>query len=150
MRDLRIDVPGTPRPQGSLRAFKNGGMAYSNAAVLEPWRMSITSYAREAMASCEWNPCWPMTEPVRVDVLFLVERPAGHYGTGRNAGVLKPNAPSYPSTKPDVDKLARAILDGLTDAGVWRDDSQVVTLHARKRYQRYGDVPGVAIIVRPE
>ena len=35
---------------------------------------------------------------------------------------------------PDIDKLIRAILDGLTDAQVWHDDGQVVWLQAAKRY----------------
>ena len=43
--------------------------------------------------------------------------------------------------RPDIDKLARAILDALTDARVWPDDGQVVTMHVEKRYGE----PGVEI-----
>ena len=39
-----------------------------------------------------------------------------------------------PTVTPDVDKLCRAVLDALTDAGVWVDDSQVVDLGATKIY----------------
>jgi Holliday junction resolvase RusA-like endonuclease len=34
--------------------------------------------------------------------------------------------------------MIRAILDGCTDAGVWRDDAQVVNISARKRYAVFG------------
>lgn len=142
---LLVEVPGTPRPQGSLRAFKRGGMAYSNATALEPWRMAITAHARQAMADCTLDPCWPLTEPIKVEVTFLLTRPAGQYGTGRNAHVLKPGSPMYPTKQPDLDKLQRAILDGLTDAGVWVDDAQVVTITANKRFARWDSLPGAAI-----
>ena len=33
-----------------------------------------------------------------------------------------------------LDKLLRAVLDGVTDAGAWRDDSQVAQLSAVKRW----------------
>jgi Holliday junction resolvase RusA-like endonuclease len=45
-----------------------------------------------------------------------------------------PSAPRYHIIAPDLDKLQRAILDGFTDAGVWRDDSQVVRIRATKQY----------------
>jgi crossover junction endodeoxyribonuclease RusA len=44
-----------------------------------------------------------------------------------------------PSVAPDLDKLVRAVLDGLT-AIAYRDDGQVVRLTAAKQY---GVNPGV-------
>lgn len=46
----------------------------------------------------------------------------------------------------DIDKLTRAILDGLTGT-VWRDDAQVVRMLASKRYSNTSRHPGVAIAV---
>jgi len=38
---------------------------------------------------------------------------------------------------PDTDKLARFVLDAITQAdNIWEDDSQVVALHV---YKTYGD-----------
>lgn len=64
--------------------------------------------------------------PLAVRTTFFISSPAARYGTGRNAGVLKPNAARYPhkSKLADGDKLSRALHDALTSV-VWRDDSRV-------------------------
>ncbi len=48
--------------------------------------------------------------------------------------------------KPDLDKLARAILDALTHT-VIADDSQVVELYAHKRLAEIGEAPRARITV---
>lgn len=50
----------------------------------------------------------------------------------------------YPSVKPDLDKLERALLDGLTDSGVIWDDALVVSMTASKRY---ADRPHVRVLI---
>jgi len=70
-----------------------------------------------------------------------LKRPKGHYRTGRNSHLLRDSAPLYPAGVPDLDKLCRAVLDGLTMGGAWKDDSQVINLHAVKKY----GVPGCRI-----
>ena len=66
-------------------------------------------------------------------IRFYTPRPAAHFGTGRNAGLLKDRAPSRPIVAPDVDKLSRAILDGL-QGQLYRNDAQVVDKDAHKLY----------------
>jgi crossover junction endodeoxyribonuclease RusA len=61
-------------------------------------------------------------------------RPKSHFRTGSRAGELRETAARYPVTKPDRTKLLRALEDALTDAGVWRDDTQVVSGDVSKRY----------------
>jgi crossover junction endodeoxyribonuclease RusA len=46
--------------------------------------------------------------------------------------------------RPDVDKLSRAVGDALSGV-CWRDDSQVVDLHATKRLAERDEIPGVLI-----
>ncbi len=48
------------------------------------------------------------------------------------------------TTKPDLDKLERAILDALTKSGVIKDDALVVDLVASKHYADENR-PGVLI-----
>ena len=84
---------------------------------------------------------------VRVELAFDFPRPKAHFGTGRNQELLKRSAPLYKRTAPDLDKLARAVLDALTHSGVLRDDALVVELHCSKQY---ADDPGVNVKIRPE
>ena len=89
----------------------------------------------------------PFDGPVELHVGFELDRPKGHYGTGRNAGTVKASAPVHPSVAPDLDKLVRCVNDAITDAGLWRDDAQVVVIAAAKRYIDIGP-PGVHITVK--
>jgi Holliday junction resolvase RusA-like endonuclease len=56
-----------------------------------------------------------------------------------------PKKKVVPAGRPDIDKLARAVLDGLTEGGAWLDDGQVVTLHASKVYATEDYPPGCTI-----
>lgn len=111
-------VRGIPVPQGSHKAFIVNGRAVVtsvNNKALKPWRKAIATAAREVVLPVE------KSTPMRVEVTFVFERP----GSVRR---------SRPTVRPDVDKLARAVLDALTEAGAFPDDSQVVDLHATKTY----------------
>src|SRR5207244_637695 len=79
----------------------------------------------------------PLTGPVVIHFTFYRQRPAAHYGTGRNSGTLKASAPVYPTTRPDALKLARGVEDALTGI-VYRDDAQIVEERLFKRYGRPG------------
>ena len=130
MRSMAFQVFGDPVPQGSKRAFvvKNRAVVVDdNKATLRSWRSQVVDAAR-----AELNGEGPELGPVRVTLMFFLRQPK------------RPKAP-VPITKPDVDKLARAVLDGMTDAGVIRDDSQVTTLTARKRYTT--EAPCVRVFV---
>lgn len=75
----------------------------------------------------------PYDGAIGYNFTFYLSRPKGHYGTGKNAGKLKPSARLLPTVKPDVLKMARAVEDALTGI-VWRDDSQVVDATISKHY----------------
>lgn len=130
---MRVRVMGLPQQQGSKNPW--GGEANKNLA---PWRGHVTQTVGEA-----WDAAGLpiLLGPVEVVVTFSFPRPASHYGTGRNAGVLKANAPSYKTSTPDLDKLERAIGDALT-ARVFRDDAQIVHWDVWKVYDEttYADI----------
>jgi crossover junction endodeoxyribonuclease RusA len=129
---MRITVNGIPAPQGSKRAYKTKtgkiNMVESSKSV-GSWREAVRAETQRALGS---RP--PLGGPVRVELAFYMTRPKGHYRTGRNAHLTRDGAPAYPAGKPDLDKLCRAVLDGLTAGGAWKDDSQVVQLHLAKLY----------------
>ena len=136
---LTCIIPGTPQQQGSKRNVGGNRFIEANKN-LAPWRADAIAYLQ-----AEWRGRGPITEPVSVDVAFNFARPASHYGTGRHLGVLKPSAPYYKASAPDLDKLQRALGDALTQAGILRDDALIVAWDAAKVY---GAVPEVRLTVR--
>ena len=134
----RFFVPGTAKGKARPRAVALGKHArvYPGGADLE-WKASI----RLAM-TCR-IPQEQLTGPVELSLEFQVQRPKSHYG----AKGLKPSAPLYCTAKPDLDNSAGAVMDAITEAGLWRDDALVVTLRAQKRYVVDGEIPGVWIEV---
>ncbi len=70
---------------------------------------------------------------MKVTVTFVFPRPKSHYRTGKNAGILRDDAPLYKDSTPDTDKLERAIGDALTGV-VFSDDAKVAWWDARKMY----------------
>lgn len=102
--------------------------------MVRPWREAVKAAALQAMGD-GWE---RLDGPVWLEVTFYYARPRSHYGTGRNAAVLKPSAPVWKTSVPDVSKLARSTEDALTDVGLWRDDALVVRLGASKSWSRDG------------
>lgn len=113
-------VKGRPVPQGSLK-FIHGRPIHARATDLAVWRADI---ARNA----ELFGFKPITSAVRVEMDFVMSKP-------------KSAKRMFPSVKPDLDKLIRAVLDGLTGVA-YEDDSQVVLIKSTKTY---GETQGVWI-----
>jgi crossover junction endodeoxyribonuclease RusA len=120
MREIRFTALGRPQPQGSKNAFKHGNRVVLVEASkgLKPWRSVVALEAKLFMESVQDHSL--IDGPVAVDILFT-------FVPGKT---VKRKAMT---TKPDADKLARAVLDSLTGV-CWRDDAQVVDLRARKVY----------------
>lgn len=147
MTNLHIVIPGRPIPQGSKRAFVHGGRAIMREASGDALATYRGDIAREARAMLDDSD--PYTGAVHVGLEFRFARPRSHYRTGRNAHLLRDNAPSDPTKPPDIDKTIRAVLDALTHAGAFRDDAQVVSLVARKFYIPATSQPSTTITIRP-
>lgn len=139
---IEFDVFGIPRPQGSITAWvdNEGRQRAKYNGTLHEWRGAIT-------VSCRAAYCGPkLIGPVAVLMDFELPRSKSHFGTGRNAGLIKASAPKYPATAPDCDKLVRAVLDSVTMGGnVWQDDGQVCRMIVDKRYADVDSAPGVHI-----
>ena len=138
-----IEVSGEPAPQGSKR-YVGRGILLETSKKLKPWREAVRSETQRIIPS-------PLTGGVAVRITFRYARPKSHFGTGRNAGVLKDWARNALHTKaPDIDKTARSVLDGLTEGGAFLDDSQVYRLALYKRFIKDGEKPGALIVVSLE
>ena len=71
--------------------------------------------------------------PLQVDLIFYMQRPLSHYGTGCNSDKLKPTSPKRHTKAPDIDNLRKLVMDALTGV-VWRDDSIVCKGTTIKQY----------------
>lgn len=148
-----FSVLGNPVPQGSMRAFVVNGRAVltSSSKNLKEWRNLIAyqanSYLTETMGwgstSTRLVGFFSYAEPVKVAAKFYFVRPKSHL---KKSGGLTKSAPRSKHSKPDVDKLARAVLDALTGV-FFEDDSQVVFLTVEKLYADPGIGPGVEISI---
>lgn len=121
-------IAGTPKPQGSKNGYIRGNrvvLVESNKA-LPIWRNHAINVLRENA------PVEPMAGALHVSLFFYFIRP-------------KTSKRKHPDVKPDIDKLARALLDALTQSGVIQDDSRVIALNA---YKDYSDQEGAYVMVR--
>ena len=84
MSGLVITVHGTPAPQGSKRHVGRGIMVESSAKV-KPWREAVKHAALDAITP---GTSQEFAAAVLVDVTFRLQRPKGHYRTGKNAHLL--------------------------------------------------------------
>jgi Holliday junction resolvase RusA-like endonuclease len=141
-KPLTFTVYGKPAPAGSKRFVPAGGKRGGRPLVIDdskrsrPWKQDVAAIALEVMRGREL-----LAGPLQLELVFYLARPKGHYG----ARGLRPSAPAWPTVKPDVLKLTRAVEDALTGQ-VWRDDAQVVL---EQLHKRYGDPERVEVTVRP-
>lgn len=123
-----FNVDGLPIAQGSKTIAKAGGKAWlrdSNAAKLKPWRAKVAAAADIGHT---------YDTPVFVAAVFYMPRP---------------KRPKFliPAVKPDLDKLFRALGDGMTDGGLLTDDSLIVSQWVHKRYADGTNPVGVRVLV---
>lgn len=121
-------VAGEPAPQGSKTGFvKNGRVVLVEASSkVKPWRAAVSNQAVLAMRNREL-----LDGPIEVTLHFLMPR-------GKTVNRI------MHTVKPDLDKLIRSTLDGLTGT-VFKDDALVVAVSAAKDYTT-GE-PGCKIMI---
>ena len=146
MNEIKIRVVGIPAAQGSKTLTRYGAMIESSKKV-RPWRQDVKQASLQSYKSI------PLNMPVKATLEFVFNRPKSHYGTGKNATLLKPSAPNYCVSRGrgDIDKLGRSTLDGLSvSAGgtVLEDDCLVTELSSLKRYANYGELGGAYITIQ--
>lgn len=94
----------------------------------------------------EKAPLQPYVTPLKVELRFYFSRPNSHYGTGRNARLLKPSSPAGHTKRPDLDNLIKFVLDALNGV-FWKDDTIVTQIIAEKDY---APNPRTEIIIRSQ
>lgn len=139
MDSFSFFVPGEPITEGSTRAFASGQrvvVTHDRGRELDAWRIKVAHAAEAAAQARYWEPRYD--GPVEVWAEFRLPRPKS-----------APKSRKHAQTKPDLDKLQRAIGDALAPykrPGILRDDSRIVAWSAVKRYA--DDTHPVGVMVR--
>ena len=125
-------------PQGSKKHVGRGIMV-ETCKRLKSWRKEVSLRAKLIVDEI-------IEEPVEIEVVFWFKRPLKHYLPN---GMVGQSAPVYITNKNkgDIDKHCRALLDSLTKSA-FADDSQVVSLHAVKKYCETESQTGATIKIR--
>ena len=133
---LHLDI--NPVPKGRPRFSKIGGFMRSyTPKKTSDYEAQVKAIAKSAMTR------EPLDTPLAAFLYFRLPIPKS-YPKKRIAACLAGS--ERPIKKPDLDNLAKSVLDGLNGV-VYKDDSQLVSLHITKVYDRN---PGVDVMVREE
>lgn len=117
---MQLRISGLPKPQGSKRVY-NGRVVEAAGNALKAWRKAIAQECHAQVTEAHK----PLLGPVSVTVVFYLPRPK----------TVSEKERALPIVPPDLDKLARGLLDGIGQSEViWGDDSQVIELKATKVY----------------
>jgi crossover junction endodeoxyribonuclease RusA len=123
-----------PFAVGSFRDLLRSVAITSDNARVKAWQKDIARAARLSLGNLEME----LTGAITLEAVFYLPRPTSRKTAADEAHV----------TRPDVDKLARAVADALTGI-VWHDDSQVTDLIARKRYAETVAAARVDVTITP-
>jgi Holliday junction resolvase RusA-like endonuclease len=123
-------VNGIPKAQPRPRMTAAGHVYNPNSA--DAWK-EIVRTAFNAFRRT------PLTNPIRLRVSFFLPRPKAMKGEAAVPHVKKP----------DVDNLLKAVMDAMTNAGVWKDDALVYVTEAGKWYAQ-GKKTGAQIMVEEQ
>lgn len=106
----------------------------------DEWKARIHIIARPH------RPPAPILGPIQISLTFLLPRPKAHL----KGAVLRPEAPLWHASKPDMDNFEKAILDAITAVKIWHDDSQIADKRTRKIYTpEIDDPPGCFVSLQP-
>lgn len=135
-----VQVMGHAKTKGSL-TFKGNGHVEEKPGS-DRWRKLVAaSVGRDFDARSQARGLYgPVGGRVGVRITTWLQAPAGKWHERWMDWLLS-------QFSGDGDKLARNVLDALTDSGVIADDGQVVDLFHHKRIAREGMMPGQAIQV---
>jgi Holliday junction resolvase RusA-like endonuclease len=133
---ITFTIPGQPVAKGRPRSFVRGGhVAHYTPDKTARYENLVKLAGQQAM-----NGRPPMEGPVSLTVHAYFAIPASW---SRKKQAAAYGGSITPTSRPDLDNVVKSIKDGLNGVA-WRDDSQVVTLAAIKRYCA---TPGVAVTV---
>lgn len=145
---LRLIILGDPKPKGRPRARvvqPKDGKAFVQVYTDEQtasWEETVAWQIRKQLLEWSLDPTvtgelsLPLEGRTSVDLRFNVNRPAS-----------APKKVVLPLKKPDVDNLAKGVLDAMTTMKLLKDDNIVTDLFVYKRFETPEHPLGVEVEV---
>jgi len=123
---ITFTIPGEPVAKGRPRSFVRGGhVAHYTPEKTARYENLVKLAAQQAMAGR-----LPLEGAVYLVVRASMGIPVSWSVKRRIAAA---SGTVTPTKRPDLDNIVKAVKDGLNGVA-WRDDAQVIELHAIKRY----------------
>lgn len=136
MKTLCFSIPGEPCAKGRPRIAVIAGhaRAYTPAKTAN-YEGVVATFALAAKAESNWDE-EAANGPIRVMVSAMFSRPKRLLERSRKTNELRHASEGrmLHASRPDLDNVVKAVLDGLNRCGIWRDDSQVCCIDASKWY----------------
>ena len=134
--NLTFTIPGEPTAQGRPRFSTHGGFVKAyDPEKSRNYKAYVKLLASEAMQRIGLT----LTElPLEVEIIADVAIPASKSKKFKEQAL---NGLQLPIKKPDVDNVAKIILDSISGI-VYKDDKQIVKLTVSKKYS---DTPKVEV-----
>lgn len=139
MGSVRFTVPGQPKGKARARTVRRGGgksFSYTPEGTVLYENLIKTCYLQDA-----GHVLFNDGQPLAVDIIAFYEVPKS-YSKKKKQEML--DGQLYPTKKPDIDNIAKCVLDALNKLA-YRDDTQVVRLHTEKHY---AEIPRVEVEIR--
>ena len=126
MPTVTLNVAGIPAAQPRQRFARRGNFVHTYTPdTADGWKAAIEAEAIKSGVKIGKG------VPIKLTIMLKMPRP-------KSRPVEIPHI-----VKPDLDNLAKAVMDALSDAGIWHDDAQVYRLYASKCYS--SQPPGATI-----
>lgn len=134
MSEFKLTIPGPPVPWAPKQTNRKSGSRF-----IAPRQEEAIGRVLGAIERAGLVHAFKLEEPLLLSAEFHVARPKGHYGTGRNANLIKPQfADKLPTGRPDLSNLVKLVEDAMVLGEVLPDDDQIVGFYEplRKVYTR--------------
>lgn len=135
---MTFRVNGRPKGQPRVKAYRRGDRAgVYTPGTADAWKYLVGVEAQRAAAHAGIET--PLDGPLQVDIYFDFPRPKCRMRKKDSNGRI------WCDKKPDRDNADKAVLDALTDAGIWRDDCIVCDGRIVKMYHSKDGTPGATV-----
>ena len=131
--EYEIIINNVAQAKQRPRFSRKTGRVYTPTTT-QKWEYEVREAASRAIPE-------PIEGPVKLDILFIFPRPKNRIWK------TKPMPREWKTTRPDLDNLEKAAIDGMNGVA-FKDDGQVCSKHTMKVIAAGDEIPRVIIRIR--